>query len=955
MTTRLATFVALVVAMLSSSTFAQLPHPRLYALSPAGGQAGATFDAVIASGADTDDARALLFSHPGITATAKMMPATGAVKTPVKLENQFTVTINKDVPPGVYEVRVAGALGVSNTRAFVVSDLPESKDPGSNRDEKTAAPITPGTLINGVFTARGINYYKLTLKKDQRVMIDCKAERIDSRGNAVLILLHNGREIERQRAGNGLDPFIDFTAPADGDYIVAAHDLTYAGGDQYFYRLAVRTGPYIDYIFPPAGLAGTKGTYTLFGRNLPGGKKTDQVSIDGSPLEALDVQIDIPADSAGKTAIDTLVLPAEAASDAIVYRLAAANGTSNPMRLFIAQAQVTAEIEPNDDPAKAMKVTLPCEIAGRFTPRSDRDWFTFDAKKGEVLWLEVYCQRMGVAGDATLVVQQVKKTDKGEEIKDIQIADDAAEKPDPRFPSGTEDPTVRLTIPEDGTYRVQVRDQYASGKVDPRRVYRLAIQPESKDGSLPGSAAPDFRLVAAPPMLLPDKTKKDAYDAGATVMRRGGGDDLTILVYRRGGFDGDIELSVEGLPAGVACSPVIVPAGAAGGTLVFKAAGDAAAWAGNIHVIGKAKAAGKDIVREARGSQIVWGPVNDKSRGWSRLAGSIAVAVIDSERVPYTVTMGATTYDEVSRMGKLTVPIKVERHDGFKGPIKVTATTGIANSPVAGKEITIAPDKTDGVIEIEVKQAAAVQGYSLLVSADSAIQYARAPKMAEALAAQKKEVDESVKALTEESKKLGEASKAAAAAAKAAEEAVKKAKPEQAAEAQKAIEAANKAKADAEKAAKDADDALKMATDMAKSLDAQAKKATEAAKPKPVNLSQPVGTASLRVTESPVKVDAGAATAPLKVGQKVEHTVKVARHSGFDGDVTFEIKTPDELKGVTLAAPVVAKKGEGEAKITLASTDKTAPGTYTVIVRAKVSFGGQNLQSEVPVKVTVEK
>ncbi len=945
--------VAFVVAVCAAPAPAQLPQPRLYALSQAGGQAGTTVDLSIASGVDTDDARQLLFSHPGITATPKLMPAAPGAK-PVKLEGQFTVTIGKDVPPGVYEVRVAGVLGVTNARAFVVGDLPESKDPGTNRSAATAAAIPLNSSVNGAFTARAVNHYKLSLKAGQRVLIDCKAERIDSRATAMLTLrTPAGQEITRQRAGSAFDAMIDFTAPADGDYLIETHDLTYAGGEQYFYRLTARTGPFIDYIFPPAGLPGSKSKYTLYGRNLPGGSKSEQVALDGAPLEALEVEIEIPADRVGRSEIDSMVTTAEAAMDAVVYRLASPQGSSNPMRLGIARAPVVVEAEPNDDPAKAMKVTLPCEVAGRFTPRSDRDWFTFEAKKGQVLWIELFCQRLGVPADASLVLQQVKKTDKGEDVKDISVVDDNAEKGDPRLGAAIDDPSLRFAVPEDGTYRVQVRDQYSTGKPDPRRVYRLAIQPESKDGSIVGGAAPDFRLVAAPPTVTPDKANKNTFDPGTTVVRRGGADDLAILVYRRGGFDGEVELEVEGLPAGLTCETTTIGVGTSSATLVFRAGPEAAAWAGPVRVIGKAKINGKEITREARAAQIVWGQVNDKSRGWSRLAGGLAVAVLDSERVPFTVTLAETKH-ELSRMGKVNVPIKVDRHDGFKGPVKVTVNAGMQNPPVAGKEVTIAADKNEGVIEVDVKQTAALQGYSLLVSAESAIQYARTPKMAEALNAQKKELDDSVKALTEENKKAGEASKAAAAAAKAAEDAVKKAQPEKAAEAQKALEAANKAKADAEKAAKDAEDKLKMATEMAKSIDAQAKKATEAAKPKAVTLSQPVGTIAVRVLESPVKLEP-VAEIKLKAGDKGEQVVKLSRNSGFDGDVTFEIKTPDELKGVTLAMPVVAKKGEGEAKITLAATDKAAPGSYTITLRAKVSFGGQNLQSEVPVKVNVEK
>ena len=242
--------LALAAALLLLScapTFAQLPQTRLYAVYPPGAQAGKTIDLQVTSAADDDDIRQVIFSHPGITAQPKTDDMGGLLKTPRFIDNQFTVKVEGNVPPGVYEVRIAGAFGISNARAFVVSDLPEVNDPKGNNDPEKAAPIAVDSIVNGVADSRALDYYKLPLKKGQRVLIDCRAERIDSRMNAVLTLTRpQGRQLARQRAGNGHDPMIDFTADADGDYLVAVPDLIYAGGEQYFYRLTVRTRPYVD-------------------------------------------------------------------------------------------------------------------------------------------------------------------------------------------------------------------------------------------------------------------------------------------------------------------------------------------------------------------------------------------------------------------------------------------------------------------------------------------------------------------------------------------------------------------------------------------------------------------------------------------------------------------------------------------------------------------------------------
>ena len=53
-----------------------------------------------------------------------------------------------------------------------------------------------------------------------------------------------GREIRRIVGTRSRDALLDFTAEADGSYVVTANALLYRGGDEYFYRLTIGTGPW---------------------------------------------------------------------------------------------------------------------------------------------------------------------------------------------------------------------------------------------------------------------------------------------------------------------------------------------------------------------------------------------------------------------------------------------------------------------------------------------------------------------------------------------------------------------------------------------------------------------------------------------------------------------------------------------------------------------------------------
>src|SRR5438552_6625537 len=310
---------------------AQLPLTRLSTLFPPGGQAGTTFEVAV-TGADLDETNQLHFSHTDITAKQKLSEKTGEPD-----PNRFLVTIGAHVPPGRYEVRVVGRFGASNPRGFVVGDLAEITSPATNHTAESATEVTLGTVVNGRADADAVDYYQFSARKGQRVLVECLAKDIDSRLDDTLILYDaGGRELERQRRGG----LLDFIAPADGRFVLGVSDFIYRGGADSFYRLTIGAGPHIDFIFPPSGLSGTKGQYTVYGRNLPGGAPANGLSIDGKPLEQLIVEIELPDDpgSALYPPTGLALKPAGAALDGIEYRLNTGRAVSSPVLLSFTTA-----------------------------------------------------------------------------------------------------------------------------------------------------------------------------------------------------------------------------------------------------------------------------------------------------------------------------------------------------------------------------------------------------------------------------------------------------------------------------------------------------------------------------------------------------------------------------------------------------------------------------------------
>src|SRR5262245_42149032 len=207
----------LVLVLHATVVRAELPHIRLDQIFPLGGKAGTEVTLEI-QGRDLDEVKSLHFDHPGLKATH------------IK-DRQFKVAIAADVPPGTYETRAVGAFGISGVRVFAVqSGLTEVEEKEPNNSPDKAQAVQHNCVINGRSDGNGDDYFRFPAKKHARIVIDCQAFRLDSTLRALLTLsTADGKDLLRSKPYyHRTDPFLDFTAPDDGDYVVRLHDLTFA-------------------------------------------------------------------------------------------------------------------------------------------------------------------------------------------------------------------------------------------------------------------------------------------------------------------------------------------------------------------------------------------------------------------------------------------------------------------------------------------------------------------------------------------------------------------------------------------------------------------------------------------------------------------------------------------------------------------------------------------------------
>ncbi len=937
---------------------AMIPHPKLGSVQPAGGKSGTSVDVKI-TGSDLDQVNRLLFSHAGITAQPAAVPADRIYPQGRTVANAFKVSVAADVPPGIYEVRAVGYFGLSNGRRFAVGTRDESLEKEPNNVSDQAAEMAPETLVNGACDAQNYDYYRIPAKKGQRYIIDCTALRIDSRAQAVLTLLDSsGAELQSARATKDRDPMLDFTSTEDGLVTLRVNDLTFRGGDEYPYRLLVTTGPWIDYVDPPFLKAGADNEVTLYGRNLPGGTPVEDVKLDGRSIEKLKVTIKAPADpAAAAAATETLLRPADASADLMTYRF---EGRSNPVRLMIMEDAPVREIEPNNKTEQGQTVLPPVQIVGRFQQAGDRDGYGFEAKKGDKLWIEVFCARLGLPADPSLVIQQLTANDKGEvTAKDVMESDDQpspmpvmANAMEKRYRAGPEDPAVLFTAPADGKFRVLVRDLYASAQGDPRFYYRLEIRVPK----------PDFRVMAFSMEAFPADAKINLSNC---TLRRGGSERLRIVAYRREGYDGSIRIEPEGLPPGVTARPAIIPAEGTSADLILRAATDAPAFAGQVRLTAKGTVDGKPVVRPVRGTEVLYAIADmQKDPFVTRVTDGIALAVDERFTSPVSAQVTVEGPIRMVRGGKLKIPVKLVKNadakDLDKAKFKIVAAglPGKQNEkPFVAKEITLDLAKPEGEIEIDVTDKAPLGSFSVYVTSDLEVAWIRTPDRLKKAQEEQKRIDTMAAEVATEAKASAEALKKADAELATATQEVAKAKSSGAQEAvlktaEDRHKAAEESKAKAAEADRKAQEAAKSIDAAKKDLPNEIKAATEAVKEKKIKTwvaSLPV---VIEIVASPVGLKIDPATVTVKAGETAEVTVDVTRVFGFAADVKLDLVAGGAA--VKLAQPVAAAAAQGQAKLSIVADKAAKAGSFTATVRGTLTFNGKPVTVDVALPLTID-
>ena len=549
--------------------------PLLTELQPRGAERGKPFKLTVI-GRDLPEVIQIRSTMPAaFTQVLETDPNAPVMNTPGRVAF-FLVEPKADLAPGVYPVSIEGKTGISNVLLFTVGTFAE-------KIEEESAPNSRPNLNDSIETAEPVQSTPVTLNGTLRGA-ERDMYRVYGKGGERRVF-----EIEARRSGSAIDPVLRIL-DGSGKLLARSEDAPGAGLDAR-----------IEFTFPNEGYYYVEvhdarfskqaqnyyrlkmGSYQFFDGVFPlGGRRGEvaSVSFEGGNASA-----------AKKSSIDLRTLP----EHRDLVPTVPPGGSETP--IVFAVGDEPEVMEP------ATPVQAPVVINGRLDKPGQVDKFRVNVTPGDALLIEMQARELGTSRIEGII------TAYGPDGKKLDSAGDKPLPEDVFAVQGTSrtssDPFLNLKVP-DGAREITLAVEDLAERGGPHFGYRLSVR----------KIAEDFRLSLASPLVN--------IPAGGTAV-------VNVAADRRG-YNGPIQLSVDGLPAGVKAQGGYIPREYVDannartfnrrGVLILSAESEVTLDPRELIVYGEGKTdAGESIKRRARGPGVA-----------IDVTGATAQGVVDRQR-----------------------------------------------------------------------------------------------------------------------------------------------------------------------------------------------------------------------------------------------------------------------------------------------------------------------------------
>ncbi|WP_157210705.1 c-type cytochrome domain-containing protein [Verrucomicrobium spinosum] len=418
---------------MAKSKPAPAAKPELVRLEPRGVQSG-TRTTLKVTGKNLQGLSTVKLGHADLKAS---VVSVNQAETIAEIE----IEAGTNVPRTQVDVSLVTAGGETAKQRLLVDYLPQLV--GVPSDKGTRLPALPVNVWGTLRQTGQVDAWIFGARKGETVIFDLAAARIESKAVSprLEVVDADGRLLA---ANNGLDsgsdPFVAFTAPADGEYKVLVREITLAGSEDHVYRLTAGVLPYVTGWWPLAVPPNQESRIELVGYNL----KDTKVMVT-SPAEG---EVSLPLDS-----------------DQYRSRV--------NMRAQVSPLPQQTEQDPNDAVANGPKLTVPSLVNARLQStrpgEPDADLFPFEATKGQQLVFETRAAMLGSPADTKLEILDVK----GELVPMIKMQATKDSWITLRSEDAN-DPAIRL-----GRFAEMELNDYMYFNGEVLKIYRLARGPDA--------------------------------------------------------------------------------------------------------------------------------------------------------------------------------------------------------------------------------------------------------------------------------------------------------------------------------------------------------------------------------------------------------------------------------------------------------------------------------------------
>lgn len=473
-------------------------------------------------------------------------------------------------------------------------------------------------------------------------------------------------------------------APLDPVLILedaAGHELAYNddfyGPDSFLVYTPQSTGDYCVVLHDVSYHGGPDYVYRMDVGPIP--YIASYLPLGGRPGETLTLSLD--GWNLGGAATARVTVPANAQPGALTLPLDLAAGVTNDVTLLADDTPWLVAVEPNGGPTRPQAVTVPVSIDGRLAAPTEthisEDGFRFHAEKNHPLNLEIFAERLGSRMDSVLEVRDASG-------HVVAQNDDAVGK----------DSRLQFSPPATADYVACVFDRAHGG--GPDYTYRLRIAPPR----------PDFRLSFYPARIA---------------VGQGGRTALTVTANRIDGFDGQIDLALQGLPSGVSVlGQSRIAAGADTGVIVLSAPSDARPVFGAVTLDGSASLDGKVLARTARPLDVTFeGRRDGMNSGIATDTRPSDLAVAGVAVKPDLVVTCPTAAVSLAPGKSANIAVHVERAAGFaaKAALWVYGLPG----GITAADADVPEKQSDGKVTLKMEGSVPPGDYQIVVVAQSVI------------------------------------------------------------------------------------------------------------------------------------------------------------------------------------------------------------------------------------------